>query len=187
MTENKGKIVIVSGPSGVGKSTVLHQVFDKLDRYFFSISATTRAPRPGETDGVEYYFISREEFEARIAQNRFLEYAEYAGNYYGTPIEPIYEHSAAGDVVFLDVEVQGYQQIREKIPEAVSVFIAPPSLEELESRLRGRLTETEERIEKRLSIAKRELALSDTYDHIVVNDTVENAAKRILAVIHTEE
>lgn len=179
----KGKILIISGPSGVGKSTVLKEVFAKVDNYFFSISATTRQPRPGETDGVEYYFISREKFEEMIAKDQLLEYAEYAGNYYGTPLEPIYSHSEKGDLVVLDVEVQGYQQIKKKIPEAVSVFIAPPSLEELEARLRGRLTETEERITKRLAIAKGELELAKTYDHIVVNDNVKDAAEKIFAVI----
>ena len=157
MNDNKGGIYIISGPSGAGKSTVLGKLFTKLDKYFFSISATTRAPRPGEEDGVNYYFVSREKFLSMIENDELLEYAEYVGNFYGTPLKPIYDHVNDGYAVFLDVEVKGKKQVSEKVPEAVSIFIAPPSLEELENRLRLRATDTEEAIAMRLNRAREEL------------------------------
>lgn len=183
MPSSKGKIVIVSGPSGAGKSTVLAQVMAAVDKPYFSISATTRAPRPGEVDGVDYHYITREAFQEMIREDALLEYAEYVGNYYGTPKRPIYDHVAEGYTVFLDVEVQGYRQLRAKVPEALSVFIAPPSLEVLAQRLRSRGTETEEKIAGRLKTAEAEIALAPTYDHVVVNDEVDRAAREILEIL----
>jgi len=184
---NKGKIFIISGPSGCGKSTVLGILLKKLDRYFFSISATTRAPRPGETEGKEYYFISPKKFLSMIDNNEFLEYTQYIGNYYGTPILPIYEHIDAGYDVFLDVEVEGHKNIKKKIPEAISIFIAPPSIEVLAERLRKRSTETEDKILRRLETAEKEMALADTYDYIVINDNREVAANELFAIIMNEK
>jgi guanylate kinase len=134
----KGKLYIISAPSGTGKSTVIRCLMKLRKNLFFSVSATTRRPRPEERDGREYHFISREQFEDMIGHNEFLEYAEYVGNYYGTPIQPIRDHIEKGFDVILDIDVQGHRQIIEKMPEAVSVFLAPPSLEELENRLRKR-------------------------------------------------
>ncbi len=183
---NKGRIFIVSGPSGVGKGTVLAEVFKRIDRCWFSISATTRAPRPHEIDGVHYNFISRDKFLDMIQNGEFLEYAEYVGNYYGTPAGPIVEHIAAGIDVFLDVEVNGSGQLRRKIPEAVSIFIVPPSIEALGKRLRGRKTESEEKIAVRLEKAREEMQLASTYDYTVVNDNVLDAAEEIIRIIAAE-
>lgn len=182
---NKGKILIVSGPSGCGKSTVLGIVFSKIEKHYFSISATTRKPRQGEKDGVNYYFIDVKTFEKMIENGEFLEYAQFVGNYYGTPLKPIYEHAMAGDTVFLDIETQGFMQVKKKIPEAVSVFIAPPSLDVLEKRLRGRGTETDDVIRSRLETAGSEMALSNKYDHIVINDDVNRAAEEIIKIINS--
>jgi len=186
---DKGGIFIFSGPSGCGKSTVLSRVMARLEHPYFSVSATTRAPRKGETDGVDYLFISREDFLAMIEADEFLEYAQYIGNYYGTPRSPVMAHAEAGDDVILDIEVQGAAQVMAKLPEAVSVFIAPPSLEELERRLRGRSTETEEKIQSRLKRAAEELPLSVHYNYTVINDEIDRAVDEILAIIessHTE-
>ena len=179
-----GKILIISGPSGCGKSTVLNKVFESVTKHFFSISATTRAPRPGETDGVDYYFITKEQFLDMLHNGKLLEYTEYVGNFYGTPIDPIYEHAREGYTVILDVDVKGFEQITAKLPEAVSVFFAPPSMEELEKRLRGRGTETEETVHKRMLQAETEMAYADRYDHVIVNDTVERAAEELLSIIN---
>lgn len=184
---SNGRIFVFSGPSGSGKSSVLGLVFQKLDKYFFSISATTRQPRAGEKDGVNYYFISKERFLDMIDRDEFLEYTEYVGNYYGTPLKPIYDNVNNGIDVFLDVEVEGNKNIRKKIPEAVSVFIAPPSIEELAKRLRARSTESEEKIIGRLKTAERELKLAETYDYIVTNDDLETAAEKVLDIIKSEK
>ena len=184
---SKGKLFIISGPSGSGKSTVLKAVFEKLDRYFFSVSATTRSPRKNEVDGVDYHFISRETFLGMIENNEFLEYAEYVNNFYGTPLQPIHDHINDGCDVFLDVEVQGHEQVCNKIPEAISIFIAPPSLEVLAARLRGRSTETEEKIQGRLITAERELEIANSYDYIVVNDELEKAVDELYKIINTEK
>lgn len=181
---SQGGLFIISGPSGVGKSTVLKKVFEKVENCMFSISATTRLPREGETDGIEYYFISREKFIEMIEKGEFLEYAEYVGNFYGTPKKPILENLANGKNVFLDIEVKGCGQVREKMPEAVSIFIAPPNIEALEERLRGRKTEGEDKIKKRLEKAMEELEFAGTYDYIVVNDTPEHAAGEIIEIIN---
>jgi len=180
---DRGGIYVISGPSGVGKSTVLGKLFHKLDRYFFSISATTRAPRAGETDGREYYFISKEKFMSMLEEGALLEHAEYAGNYYGTPIEPILRNAGEGTDVFLDVEVKGRRQVCDRLPEAVSVFIAPPDVETLENRLRSRGTESEEKIRRRLEIAQQELEHIAEYDHVVINDSADRAAEELFGLI----
>lgn len=180
----KGKLFIVSGPSGSGKSTVLGEVFKRRDRLYFSVSATTRGPRPGERDGVEYYFIDQSRFDEMVENDEFLEHARYAKCSYGTPRKPVEEKLNAGIDVILDIEVQGAGQVKARMPEAVSVFIAPPSLEELERRLRSRGTETEERIALRLETAKSELREAEKYDHVVVNDDYVRAAGELLDIIN---
>ena len=154
---NKGTLFVITGPSGAGKGTVLKKVIQSLDGLYFSVSATTRKPREGEVDGVHYHFLTRERFEELIEKDRFLEYAQYAGNYYGTPPRDP-EHLEQGHDVILEIELQGALQVKKRLPKAVLVFIAPPSFEELESRLRGRGTETDEVIRNRLAIARQECA-----------------------------
>ena len=183
---NKGVVFIVSGPSGVGKGTVLNKVFSILDNCWFSISATTRQPRPGEADGVHYHFISVEQFREWIENGEFLEYAQYVGNYYGTPVTPILEHVDQGCNVFLDIEVQGSEQVSRKMPEAISIFIVPPSLEALAERLRGRQTESEEKIAERLRRAEEEIALAPQYDHTVVNDDLDTAVAEVISIVTGE-
>ena len=183
MMNNKGTLFVITGPSGAGKGTVLKQVMQSLDQLYFSVSATTRAPREGEVDGVHYHFLTKERFEELIANDRFLEYARYAENYYGTPLDPVEEHLEQGHDVILEIELQGALQVKKRLPKAVLVFIAPPSFEELESRLRGRGTEAEEVILKRLTIARQECANMDEFRYIVVNDEVESAADRLRAIM----
>ena len=180
---NKGTLLVLSGSSGVGKSTIIAQVLEQRPELYFSVSCTTRAPRPGVVDGVNYTFISREEFQARIERGEFLEYAEYVGNYYGTSMTVIREKLEQGVDVLLDIEVQGAAKVRERLPDAASVFIVPPSFEELAQRLRGRGTDSEEKIQKRLETARREAKEIKNYDYIVVNDTVDHAAQEVLAIL----
>lgn len=179
----KGTLFVITGPSGAGKGTVLKEVFSALDGLYFSVSGTTRAPREGEVDGVHYHFMTRERFEELIANDRFLEYAQYNGNYYGTPLDPVEEHLEQGHDVILEIELQGALQVKKRLPKAVTVFIAPPSFEELERRLRGRGTETEEVIQNRLAIARQECANMDEFRFIVVNDEVDAAADRLRAIM----
>lgn len=180
---NKGSLFVITGPSGAGKGTVLKEVIKSLDRLYFSVSATTRKPREGEVDGVHYHFLTRERFEALIGADRFLEYAQYAENYYGTPLDPVLDQLEQGSDVILEIELQGALQVKERMPQAVLVFIAPPSFEELEDRLRGRGTESEEVILRRLAIARQECANMDRFHYVVVNDEVADAADRLRAVI----
>lgn len=180
---NKGSLFVITGPSGTGKGTVLKEVIKNLDRLYFSVSATTRKPREGEVDGVHYHFLTKERFEELIAADRFLEYAQYAENYYGTPLDPVLEQLEQGNDVLLEIEVQGALQVKARMPQAVLVFIAPPSFEELEDRLRGRGTEREEVILRRLAIARQECDSMDQFRYIVVNDQVPDAADRLRAVI----
>ena len=180
---NKGTLFVITGPSGAGKGTVLKKVIQSLNGLYFSVSATTRKPREGEVDGVHYHFLTRERFEELIEKDRFLEYAQYAGNYYGTPLDPVEEHLEQGHDVILEIELQGALQVKKRLPKAVLVFIAPPSFEELESRLRGRGTETDEVIRNRLAIARQECANMDQFHYVVVNDEVADAAERLRAVI----
>lgn len=180
-----GALFVISGPAGAGKGTLLGRAVEQLPRSWVSISATTRAPRGSEQDGVEYFFLSREEFEQRIAQDGFIEYALVHGNYYGTPLGPIREHVQQGDAVFLEIDVQGAFQVLDKIPEAKLIFIAPPSMEVLEQRLRGRATDSEEQITLRLANAAGELEASKRYHHVVVNDELERATQELVQVIQS--
>jgi len=181
----KGQLFIVSGPSGVGKSTIIHKVLEQYPNLHFSVSATTRGIRPGETDGKDYYFLSREQFEAMIEANELLEHAEYVGNYYGTPEKPIDEALNIGYDVLLDIEVQGALQVKEKRPDAIAVFIMAPSFEELERRLRGRGDTSEEKILGRLETARREYLMRPRYDYLLVSQSgaPEQAAEELLAII----
>ena len=180
---NKGSLFVITGPSGAGKGTVLKEVIKNLDRLYFSVSATTRKPREGEVDGVHYHFMTKERFESLIAHDRFLEYAQYAENYYGTPLDPVLEQLEQGNDVILEIELQGALQVKKRMPQAVLVFIAPPSFEELEDRLRGRGTETEEVILRRLAIARQECENMHQFHYVVVNDQVADAADRLRAVM----
>lgn len=183
----QGLLIVLSGPSGVGKATVRKALFEMDDHNFtYSISMTTRKPREGEIDGVDYYFVSEEEFESRIKQGRFLEFARFVGNYYGTPMDEVEKMIADGAEVVLEIEVEGAMQVKAKMPDAVLIFIAPPTFNALKTRLLRRGTEPEEIIMERLSKAHRELTLAAGYDYIVINDDVENAADRIKAIIRAE-
>ena len=180
-------MVVISGPSGVGKGTIRKALFKIPDNNFvYSVSMTTRKPRQGEVDGVDYFFVSREEFEERIKNNGFLEYAEFVGEYYGTPIDYIDNQMDKGKEVIIEIEVQGALQVRERMPEAIFVFIVPPSKKSLLDRLKIRGTEEEKKIQERIKKAEREFGLAYKYDYIVVNDEVENAADRIYAIIRAE-
>ncbi len=182
----KGKTFIISGPSGVGKSTVLKALLDKRKDLYFSISATTRPPRPGEIDGVHYHFLDVDTFRKWIADDDFLEYAEYVGNFYGTPKKFVDIAMNRGQDVILDIEVQGAIQVCSKRPDTVRVFIAPPSWSELERRLTERGTDTPEKVQKRLLRAKVEFQTAHTYDYFVINDTVEEAVRELDAIITAE-
>ena len=184
MTNKKtGRLFIISAPSGAGKSTVIRHMLSLCGDLFFSVSVTTRPPREGETDGIEYYFKSKESFEKMIERGEFFEYAEYAGNYYGTPKISVFEHMDAGEDVILEIEVVGHSQVKSQMPDACSIFIIPPSMEELERRLRSRGTDSDEKILQRLAVAKEEMAETDKYDFVIVNDDIERAAEEILAII----
>lgn len=179
----RGRLIVISGPSGVGKSTVVGALADR-HRFFFSISATTRTARPGETNGVEYYFVDSDEFERMRDRGDLLEWAEYSGNLYGTPRAPVLERLASGDDVLLDIEVKGAMQVKESYPGAITLFLTPPTEEELERRLRNRGDTALEDIERRLSIARWQLAEArQRFDHVVVNDSVEAAVERILRIL----
>ena len=185
MKMNKGKLIVFSGPSGSGKDTVLEKLLPKCE-ITKSISATTRDIRVGEKDGVDYYFVSREEFEKMIEEGQMLEYTQYVGNYYGTPKAPINKWLMEGKNVLLKIEVDGGAQIKEKMPECVSIFILPPSEEELERRLRGRGTDDEAATKKRLETAKLEMQCAKLYDYNVVNDDLDTAVEEIIAIIEKE-
>ena len=179
---SKGKLVVISGPSGVGKGTVLGKMMEKDKSLSFSVSATTRDPRPGEVDGIHYYFISKEAFEDMIARGEFLEYDAHAANYYGTPRLQAWQKLEKGSVL-LDIEPKGAEQVKRAAPEAVLVFIMPPSLEELEHRLRGRGDTPEDQIRMRMKRALWEMEQSVWYDHVVVNDDADRCAEEILRII----
>ena len=183
----KGLLIVVSSPSGGGKGTILKELFKRKDNLKMSVSATTRAPRPGEEHGVHYYFLSKEEFQKNIDDGMMLEHASFVGNFYGTPKAPVEAWLNEGKDVILEIEVQGGRQVKAAAPDCVSLFILPPSLEVLEQRLRGRGTETDEVIMKRLSEAKAEIECVKDYDYAVVNNTVEEAVKEIEAIITAEK
>ena len=183
---SKGKLLVLSGPSGAGKSTVVSKLMERRGDVCFSVSATTRAPRPGEQDGVNYFFVTRERFEEMVRTGELLEHAEYVGNCYGTPRAYVEQRLEAGYNVILDIEVQGARQVMEAAPEAVLVFLIPPTLAELERRLRARGTESDEVIRGRLERAKEECR-SDFYRYIVINDDADTAAKELDAIISAEQ
>ncbi len=182
----RGMLIILSGPSGCGKGTVLKALLEKREDTVVSVSVTTRAPRVGEEDGVHYFFRSRADFEQMIQNRELLEYAEYNGNYYGTPLPPLNAWLDEGKNVVLEIEVQGAEKVMQRLPEAVSIFIIPPSMENLEKRLRGRGTETEEVILGRLAAAKREFEAARLYQYIVCNDEIENAVEQIETILKAE-
>lgn len=183
---SKGTLFIVSGPSGCGKGTVLAEIL-KQDNVYYSVSATTRDPRPGEVNGVNYHFLSKDEFEKLIENGGMLEYANYCGNYYGTPKKPVEDMLAEGKNVILEIEVQGALKVMEKCPEAVSVFILPPSLNELRRRLHKRGTETEEVIEKRIGEAAGEIRKAVNYDYVMINGELEIAVSDLLSIINSQK
>ncbi len=182
----QGRIIIISGPSGVGKGTILKEVMRRDPSLRFSVSATTRPPRPGEVEGVNYYFVDKPRFEQMIADGELLEHAFYAGNYYGTPEKPVKEASARGENVVLEIDVQGALQVFKRLPEAISIFIAPPSLEELRRRLNGRGDTAPEVADLRLHIALQECALAEQYQYIIINDSVSHAADELCAILSAE-
>jgi guanylate kinase len=179
--EKTGKLFVISGPSGAGKSTVIARLLKRVNTAYFSISATTREPRRGERDGIDYLFISRAEFQDMIKNNQLLEYAEYVGNFYGTPAKPVEEKLKAGYDVILDIESAGARQVMEKIPEAIGIFLFPGSFAVLEELLRLRSTDSEEKIKERLLKARAECQQAEMYDYIIINDRVETAAEEAVA------
>lgn len=185
--KNRGILTVVSGFSGAGKGTIMRELMREYnDFYGLSISATTRAPRPGETDGVEYFFRTREEFEQMIAQEALIEHASYVGNYYGTPREYVEEQLAAGKDVILEIEIQGALKVREKFPDTLLLFVTPPSAGELKNRLVGRGTETMDVIESRLARAVEEAEGIESYDYLVVNDILEECVEEVHQIIKNE-
>lgn len=185
--KRRGLLIVLSGPSGVGKGTVRAAIFNKTDQKFvYSVSATTRAARPGEVDGKDYFFKTREEFEKMIEQGQLLEYAEYVGNYYGTPIDYVEKTLAEGKDVFLEIEVQGAIQVREKMPEGVYIFLTPPDLSVLQSRIVNRGTDSDDVIQQRMKKAREELNLMKHYDYAVRNDQVDLAVAKIECIIASE-
>lgn len=185
MNNNKGIVVIISGPSGSGKGTIVKEMI-KDDKYALSISVTTRSPRVGEEDGVHYFFKSKQEFEEMIHKGELIEWAEFCENYYGTPKSYVEKMLREGKDVILEIEVQGALKVKESNPEAVLIFIVPPSLTELKNRLVGRGTEKEEIIEKRLKRALEELDMIEKYDYLVVNDSIKDAAEKIYTIVEAE-
>lgn len=183
----KGLLIVISGPSGVGKGTVRKALFQRKDHNLdFSISMTTRSPREGEVEGKDYYYVTKEKFQEEINKGNLLEYAKFVNNYYGTPKDKVIEKLEEGKEVVLEIEVQGAMQVKAKMPDAVFIFIAPPSYKALETRLVNRGTETSDVILERLNKAKNEIVLASSYDYIVVNDEIENAVDKIIAIIRAE-
>lgn len=187
MRKDNGLMVIISGPSGAGKGTVVKRLLEVSDKIKLSVSATTRQPRTGERDGFEYYFLNRESFEEMIKNDEVLEYAEYCENYYGTPKSFVLDNMEQGNDVILEIEIQGRNQVVKKYPDCVSIFVVPRSFSELEKRLRGRGTEDESTINKRLETALKELQIAQEYDYIVINDNLDDCVNDILSILSSEK
>lgn len=181
----KGKFIVLSGPSGVGKGTICERLMNQLNAWY-SVSSTTRDPRPGEVDGVNYFFITREEFESQIKEGKFLEYNVYNGNYYGTSKEIVLEKINMGINVFSEIDVNGAENIKKIFPDAILIYIAPPSMEALRERLINRNTESLEKINERLNIAQEEMKKIDFYDYVVVNDQLDAAVEEVKKIIKEE-
>ena len=187
-SKNTGQIIVISAPSGAGKGTIIKKLLENNSKNrWLSISATSRKPREGEKEGVNYYYLTEKEFKEKIKENYFLEYAEYAGNYYGTPREYIKEKITQGIDVILEIEIQGANNIKKLIPEALFIFIMPPSLKELVRRLKGRGTETNDKIIKRFNTAYKEVNEVTKYNYVVVNDEIDTAVDKIEAIIKAEK
>ena len=186
-SKGKGRLFIISAPSGAGKSTVINLLVERRENLILSVSATTRAPRDGEVDGSSYHFVSHESFKQMISRGEFLEYAEYVGELYGTPKKPIFEYLEAGKDVLLEIEIQGAKQVMEQEPGVISIFIVPPDIDELERRLRGRGTDSEEKLAARLDRAARELKEKDIYTYIVVNDELNRTVDEIIEIIENPD
>ena len=185
-TKKQGLLIVLSGPSGCGKNSVIKQLLTIRPNCWISISCTSRQPRPGEENGKDYYFLSKEEFEKDITKEQFLEYAEYAGNYYGTPKKYIQQHLDQGEDVILEIEIQGALKIKEKLPETIFIFIMPPSMQELKRRLQNRKTEDAAKIDKRFKRAYEEINEISKYNYVVVNDVIETAAAKVNAILEAE-
>ena len=178
-----GKLIVLTGPSGVGKGTLMQKLLQLHPELYYSVSATTRSPRPGEINGQNYYFITRSQFEKLVAQGEFLEWAEFAGNYYGTPRAAVLEQIQSGKLVILEIELEGARQIRTSYPNALSIFILPPSFSELEKRIRGRGQDSQEAIARRLNRAQEEIEAAAEFDIQIVNDDLKTALNQIEAVL----
>lgn len=183
----RGKLFVISGPSGAGKSTVIARLLKRLDNTYFSVSATTREPRRGERDGIDYHFVSHDRFREMIEKDELLEWAEYVGNYYGTPAGPVDEKLDAGFDVILDIETKGAASVMEKRPDAIGIFLFPGSYDILAERLRARSTDSEEVIKNRLTQARRECEKVDMYRYVIINDRVETAADEAVAIMTAEK
>lgn len=186
MFEEKGILFILSGPSGVGKGTVRQRLFEQETHLKYSVSATTREKRDGEQEGIDYFYTTKEQFEAMIQNGELLEHAKYVENYYGTPRAYVKEQLEKGNDVFLEIEVQGALQVKENFPEGVFIFLFPPSLEELKNRIIGRGTESDELVRNRLKEAEKEIRMMSEYDYVVVNDDVDQAVQKVKAIITSE-
>ncbi|HIV74380.1 MAG TPA: guanylate kinase [Candidatus Pseudogracilibacillus intestinigallinarum] len=186
MFEEKGILFILSGPSGVGKGTVRQRLFEQETHLKYSVSATTREKRAGEQEGIDYFYTTKEQFEAMIQNGELLEHAQYVENYYGTPRAYVEEQLEKGNDVFLEIEVQGALQVKENFPEGVFIFLFPPSLEELKNRIIGRGTESDELVRNRLKEAEKEISMMSEYDYVVVNDDVDQAVQKVKAIITSE-
>src|SRR3990167_2788237 len=186
MASPKGKVFVLTGPSGVGKGTIVERLFKKVNNIYLSVSATTREKREGEKEGINYFFKSKEEFKKMVDDNEFLEWAEFAGDFYGTPKFPVNNYLSCGKDVLLEIELQGAKQIREKCPDSILIFLAPPSFEALEERLIKRQTESVEKVKIRLKKAKEEMDETKLFHYLVVNDDLKEAVDNVLGIIRAE-
>ncbi|NLX65096.1 MAG: guanylate kinase [Clostridiaceae bacterium] len=184
---NPGLLVVISGPAGVGKGTIVRKMLEKDPRFVLSVSATSRSPRPNESEGKSYYYKTREQFEEMIKNNELIEWVEYCGNYYGTPRDFVCDEIKKGNVVILEIEVDGALNVKRLFPDCVLCFVIPPDFEELEKRLRGRGTDTEEAITRRLARAKEEFKYLEEYDYLILNDCIDNATERFFSIIQAEQ